>query len=259
MGSWSAMFLPTWRLFPEVVGFTVWVAAERIGLASPLDAFGLAGVTIAGGCVLRAGLYFAILVHGAGHAFAYAALMPGIGHEIFRERMADYLVYLPLRGLWPGQKIFIPGFSPESEAPSLLAPTDGWRTRIAALTGPLVNASAAAGFSLAIPTGLTLDPIGAVLGVLAATQGLSAFSSWSDFKAIFTGSAHRLFCGNLVVLGKVNALSTERSHFERERRMWWQIVVRGSQSGGQFLLTKKGFIGWKGLNPKRAKLPQTVG
>jgi len=41
--------------------------------------------------------------------------------------------------------------------------------------------------------------------------------------------------------------------------MWWQIVVRGSQSGGQFLLTKKGFIGWKGLNPKRAKLPQTVG
>jgi hypothetical protein len=185
--------------------------------------------------------------------------MPGIGHETFRERMADYLVYLPLRGLWPGQKIFIPGFSSESEAPSQLAPANGWRTRIAALTGPLVNASAAAGFSLAIPTGLTLDPIGVVLGVLAATQGLSAFSSWSDFKAIFTGSAHRLFCGNLVVLGKVNSLSTERSHFERERRMCWQIVVRGSQSGGQFLLTKKGFIGWKGLNPKRAKLPQTVG
>ena len=40
--------------------------------------------------------------------------------------------------------------------------------------------------------------------------------------------------------------------------MWWQIVVRGSQSGGQFMLTKKGFIGWKGLNPKRAKLPKTV-
>ena len=258
-GSGMAMLLPTWRLLPETVGFTVWMAAERGGLASPLDAFGLAGVTIAVGCVLRAGLYLAILVHGAGHAFAFAALMPGIGNETFRERMADYLVYLPLRGLWPGQKIFIPGFSPESAAPSLLAPADGWRTRIAALTGPLVNVSAAVGFFLAMPPGLTFEPKEVVLGVLAATQGLSAFSSWSDFKAIFTGSASRLFCGNLVVLGKVNALSTEQSHFERERRMWWQIVVRGSQSGGQFMLTKKGFIGWKGLNPKRAKLPQTVG
>jgi hypothetical protein len=40
--------------------------------------------------------------------------------------------------------------------------------------------------------------------------------------------------------------------------MWWQIIVRGGQSGGRFILTNKGFIGWKGLNPKRAKLPLTV-
>ena len=253
------MLLTARRLIPEVVGLTLWISAERSGLALPLSVFGLVGVTIIGGCVIRAGLYLAILVHGAGHALAFAALMPGIRHETFRERMVDYLAYLPLRGLWPGQKIFIPGFSPESEAPSQLAPADGWRTRIAALTGPLVNASAAVGFSHAMPPGFMLDPTGVMLGVLAATQGLSAFSSWSDFKTILTGSTHRLFCGNLVVLGKVNAQSTERSHFERERRMWWQIVVRGSQSGGQFLLTKKGFVGWKGLNPKRAKLPQTVG
>ena len=134
------MLIPARRLIPEAVGFTVWMAAERIGLALPLGVFGLAGVTIVGGCVIRAGLYFAILVHGTGHALAFAALMPGIGHENFRERIADYLVHLPLRGLWPGQMIFIPGFSPESEAPSQLAPAEGWRTRIAALTGPLVNA-----------------------------------------------------------------------------------------------------------------------
>lgn len=165
---------------------------------------------------------------------------------------------LPLRGLWSGQKIFIPGFSPGSEAPSILAPDYGWRTRLAALAGPLVNAALALVFSLTMPSEWMLDPTGVVFGILAATQGLSALSSWSDFKAVFTGSALRLYCGNLVVLGKVNALSTERSHDEREQRMWWQIVVRGSQSGGRFLLTKKGFVGWKGLKPKRAKLPRIV-
>ena len=171
------MFHSARRLLPEAIGFTAWMAAERNGLALPLGVFGLAGVTIVGGCVLRAGLYLAILIHGTGHALAFALLMPGIGHKTFRELMADYLLYLPLRGLWPGQKIFIPGFSPESEAPSQLAPTDGWRTRIAALTGPLVNASAAVVFSYAMPPGLMHDPTGVVLGVLAATQGLSAFSS----------------------------------------------------------------------------------
>lgn len=78
------------RLLPEAaVGFAAWMAAQRGGLAQPLDAMDLAGASIVGGWILRAGLYLATLVHGAGHALAAAVLTPGTGPETLRERMAD--------------------------------------------------------------------------------------------------------------------------------------------------------------------------
>jgi hypothetical protein len=160
------------RIIPEAIAGATWIASERGLLATPADSLGPCGWVLLVGMALRLGLFAAVLLHEAGHAAVAAIITPGYWSGSFLEGLADTRARIALRSVLPTQRIFIPGFSPVPEAPSVPAPARGWRTRVTALAGPLSNGLTALSLSQLLSEGALIDLLSLAITALIAGQVL---------------------------------------------------------------------------------------
>ncbi|MBP9127446.1 MAG: hypothetical protein KBG07_01600 [Elusimicrobia bacterium] len=247
-------------IIPELitaVGFVVlyWGSA----LSPPVFAMGLLAGIVFGGISVRGIILGSLHLHEMGHAL----LLQWLGGPSVRESYARYSEKISLKQIIPFSDIFIPLLSPAATAPQIKVEnlTEGWKTRVTALVGPLVNLGAIA---MVAPLALVADA-GSVQSLLLTVAGgvnlWVAMASVSDFRMALSGIGDALYCGNLGVLGK--RWPTDRGILPINvdailARMWKQIIVRGGQSGGRSILGTKGFVRARLLNPKRAKMDQAL-
>ncbi|MBK8650929.1 MAG: hypothetical protein IPN23_04360 [Elusimicrobia bacterium] len=218
------------RAIPEWIAgaaFLMWWGAAS--LAPPALLWGLGAGAIAGGLMLRGMILGAAFLHGAGHAAAARTE----GGASFRGSLAAYARSLGWTGLVPFAPVFLPGLSPEKEAPKMdIGPMADGAARRVALAGPLANLTAV---GLVAPFLSLTGTLGLTDLVLAAFAGINlwtALASVSDLRTALSGVGRVLACGVVgVVYGGPNPKSETLP--EGVQRLMDGAVLRTLHRGGQ--------------------------
>lgn len=248
------------RVLPEILGAVGFVALYwGSALSPPLYAVGLLGWMVLGGISLRGILLGSSHMHEMGHAIT----LQWLGGRSVQESLVQYKETLSIKHIIPFSTIFIPGLSPSNEAPRMSVGdlSQGWKIRVTAIAGPVVNLIA---FGVLFLVAWAADPTSTqqwFFGTLAGVNFWVAMTSMSDFKIALYALGDALYCGNVGVLGKRHPEYKRilpNKIDNRLARMWRQIIVRGGQSGGRATLGMKGFIRKRKLNIKRAKLDHSL-
>ncbi len=221
------------RAVPELIAgaaFLMWWGAAS--LAPPALLWGVGAGAVAGGLMLRGVVLGAAFLHGAGHAAAARAE----GGRPFLAALASYGRSLGWTGLVPFAPVFLPGLSPEKDAPKMdIGPLAEGPARRVALAGPLANLTAV---GLVAPFLSITGPLGVTDLVLAAFAGINlwtALASVSDLRTALSGVGRVLACGVVgVVYGGPNPKSETLPAGVRSLMdgAVLRTLHRGGQSGG---------------------------
>jgi hypothetical protein len=223
------------RVLPEILagfGFMVWLGGTSLSPPALLLGLGMWGIL--GGMMLRALILASVYWHGMGHAVVVSAL----GKRDFKQLMRSYESSLPITALIPFARIFIPGLSNKSDAPSMAAveaDSTAFGNRVAALAGPLNNLIVV-GFVAPFlgMTGIS-DFTYLALAAVAGVNLWTVVTSISDFRTAMTGLARVFACGVIgIVYGGPNAKGAAmpgglQSVLDTAVR---RTLHRGGQSGG---------------------------
>lgn len=249
------------RFIPELMGgaaFLAWLGGSALAPPALMVLVGFVAWAILGGMTFRGLLLATTYWHGLGHALLARAL----GGQSVRVSLGEYSKNLPWAHIVPGKQYFLPWFTPSKDAPrfEVTSLPGGWRTRLTALAGPVMNLIALA---FLFPVAMAADPVSAQQLVLGTAAGLNLWAiitSKHDIKSAFSGFATFFACG--VVSGRFvisNPDSEAIPNFvEAEvRQSFVHTTPRGFQGGGVGFIVKRiledGTVVYEIVVSKRAK------